>query len=40
MKARPSEIVNADHLFVGNQPSVGGHLKVYGLSCEWKTFTT
>jgi hypothetical protein len=27
MKARPSEIVNADHLFFGNQPSVGGHLK-------------
>ena len=27
MKARPSEIVNADHLFVGNQLSVGGHLK-------------
>jgi hypothetical protein len=27
MKARPSEIVNADQLFVGNQPSVGGHLE-------------
>jgi hypothetical protein len=27
MKARPYEIVNADHLFVGNQHSVGGHLK-------------
>jgi hypothetical protein len=27
MKARPSEIVNADHLFVGNQLSVGGHLE-------------
>jgi hypothetical protein len=27
LKTRPSEIVNADHLFVGNQPSVGGHLK-------------
>ena len=27
MKARPSEIVNADHLFVGNQHGVGGHLK-------------
>jgi hypothetical protein len=27
LKARPYEIVNADHLFVGNQPSVGGHLE-------------
>ena len=27
MKARPSEIVNANQLFVGNQLSIGGHLK-------------
>jgi hypothetical protein len=27
LKARPSEIVNANQLFVGNQPSVGGHLE-------------
>jgi hypothetical protein len=26
MKARPSEIVNADHIFVGNQHGLGGHL--------------
>jgi hypothetical protein len=27
LKARASNIVNADQLFVGNQPSVGGHLE-------------
>jgi hypothetical protein len=27
MMARPNEIVNADQLFIGNQPSVGRHLE-------------
>jgi hypothetical protein len=27
LKARASNIVNADQLFVGNQPSVGEHLE-------------
>jgi hypothetical protein len=36
LKIRPFEIVNAYQLFVGNQPSVGGHLEDMDYPMNWR----